>query len=99
MRCESVQPEAFGPGGWDGIRSVKLYQEPQEKHVCPGLSVNPLCPSLLSSLHSHSSDGKTEDQMKIFKSKLVNREQGFKPSLLGSKQAPLDIIQTALTGK
>lgn len=35
--------------------------------------------------------------MKILKLKLVNREQGFNPSLLGSKQAPLDIIQAALT--
>ena len=58
---------------------------------------SPLCPSMLSSLHSHSSDGQTEDQMKILKLKLVNREQGFNPSLLGSKQAPLDIIQAALT--
>ena len=76
---------------------MKLYQQPQQKHMCPGLGVKPLCPSALSFLLSHSSDGKTEDQMKILKPKLVNREQGFNPRLLGSKQAPLDIIRMALT--
>lgn len=76
---------------------MKLYQQPQQKHVCPGLSVKALSASVLSFLLSHSSGGKTEDRMKTLKPELVNREQGFNPGLLGSKQAPLDIIQMALT--
>lgn len=37
--------------------------------------------------------------MKILKSKLVNREQGFNPSLLGSEASAAYVIQALLNGE